>query len=200
MSEIIDSKEKLRDWLEYESKYYIEHNRIVFTLRSIACFEKNVIWHFQKRLRITEYYKNCGHKVRYALSKMLLNKLSNKTGLRIEENVCGRGLHIMHLGPVLTNKNVRIGENCSIHINTHFVARGTTEESPTLGDNIVVGVGTTILGGVYIANNIAVGANSLVNKSFEEEGIAIAGCPARKISNNGRIRWNQNKKSISEEL
>jgi len=45
--------------------------------------------------------------------------------------------------------------------------------------------------GVYIANNVAIGANALVNKSVEEENIAIAGVPAKKISNNGRLEWNK---------
>ena len=48
-----------------------------------------------------------------------------------------------------------------------------------------------MLGGVYITDGIAIGANSLVNKSFYEENIAIAGNPARKISNNGSNTWNK---------
>lgn len=148
-----------------------------------------MIWHFQKRLRITEFHNNCNHKIRHAISKILLNWISNRTGLHICENVFSKGLHIMHLGPILTNGNVRAGENCSIHINTHFVAAGNSDECPFLGDNIVVGVGATILGGVTLANDIAIGANAVVNHSFNDSGIAIAGVPARKISNNGRQQW-----------
>lgn len=46
-----------------------------------------------------------------------------------------------------------------------------------------------ILGDIELADNIAVGANAVVNKSFEEADIAIAGIPAKKISNNGRTVW-----------
>lgn len=46
-----------------------------------------------------------------------------------------------------------------------------------------------MLGDVRLADNIAVGANAVVNKSFDEENIAIAGVPAKKISNNGRKVW-----------
>ena len=42
-----------------------------------------------------------------------------------------------------------------------------------------------------LRNGIAIGANSLVNKSFEEQNIAIAGCPAKKISNNGDSTWHK---------
>ena len=45
-----------------------------------------------------------------------------------------------------------------------------------------IGVGVVIIGDVEIADNIVIGANAVVNKSFLEPGITIAGVPARKIS------------------
>lgn len=53
--------------------------------------------------------------------------------------------------------------------------------------------GATILGNVWIANGITIGANALVNKNFDEEKIAIAGVPAKKISDNGRWQWGSSK-------
>lgn len=99
----------------------------------------------------------------------------------------------MHIGPILINGRSTVGKDCTFHINTAIVAGGTTDDVPTLSDGIVVGVGAVILGGVFLAENIAVGANAVVNKSFSEPDIAIAGVPARKISNNGRTKWNKNK-------
>lgn len=63
------------------------------------------------------------------------------------------------------------------------------EGVPTIGNGVVLGVGAVVLGDVRLADNIAVGANAVVNKSFDEENIAIAGVPAKKISNNGRKVW-----------
>ena len=97
----------------------------------------------------------------------------------------------MHVGPILINGNAKIGKNCSIHINTSIVAGGIDSSAPTIGDNVVIGVGAVLLGKISIANNIAIGANAVVNKSFFEEDIAIAGVPAKKISNNGRSKWNK---------
>ncbi len=96
----------------------------------------------------------------------------------------------MHLGPILTNGNVKIGKDCALHINTSFVAQGASSGAPQLGDGVVAGVGSVVLG-VYVANNVAIGANALVNKSVEEENIVIAGVPVRKVSNNGRLGWNK---------
>ena len=101
----------------------------------------------------------------------------------------------MHLGPILTNGRVRVGKDCAVHINVALVAQGVAEDTPVLGDNVVIGVGATILGGVTLADGIAVGANALVNKSFNEPDIAIAGVPAKKVSDNGRKNWNKGKRS-----
>ncbi|MEE9362099.1 MAG: hypothetical protein V3U92_05820, partial [Cellulophaga sp.] len=38
-----------------------------------------------------------------------------------------------------------------------------------------------IYGDITLTNNIVIGANSVVNKSFNESNIAIAGSPAKKI-------------------
>lgn len=48
-----------------------------------------------------------------------------------------------------------------------------------------IGPGVKIFGKVTIADNIQIGANAVVNKSFEESDITIVGIPAIKKSNNG---------------
>lgn len=100
----------------------------------------------------------------------------------------------MHLRPILVNGRAKIVRDCVIHINTALAARGNSDGVPRLGNGIVIGWGVTIVGDVTLANGIAVGANTLVNKSFTEENIAIAGVRAKKISNNGRRCWEKRKK------
>lgn len=48
--------------------------------------------------------------------------------------------------------------------------------------------GQKILPGVEIADNIRIGANAVVTKSFTDPGITIAGVPAVKISDKGTKR------------
>lgn len=52
----------------------------------------------------------------------------------------------------------------------------------TIGDNVFIGTGAKIIGDISIANNVVIGANSVVCKSIEEPGITVAGIPAKKIS------------------
>lgn len=67
------------------------------------------------------------------------------------------------------------------------IATSTHNESlvPHIGNNVFIGPGAVIVGDIKIADNIAIGANSFVNKSFLEEGITIARVPARKVSDKG---------------
>jgi len=53
---------------------------------------------------------------------------------------------------------------------------------PEIGDNVTLGAGSKILGGVHIGDNVTVGANSVVVDSVEADS-TVVGIPARKISN-----------------
>jgi serine O-acetyltransferase len=52
---------------------------------------------------------------------------------------------------------------------------------PEVGDNVVLGAGSKILGGIHIGDNVTVGANSVVVDSVEADS-TVVGIPARKIS------------------
>lgn len=144
-------------------------------------------------LRKAEYHCNCGHKLLGLLSRARLSRLQNRYALHVPINTCGRGLHIMHLGPVLINGRAKVGRDCSLHINTALAAGGTNDGAPALEDGIVVGFGAVVLGPVKLARYVAVGANAVVNKDVLEENIAVAGVPARKVSNGGRLNWGKKK-------
>lgn len=106
-------------------------------------------------------------------------------GFTIPLNVFGPGLCIAHRGTIVINKDVRIGENCRIHACTNIGSNIDGVSAPQIGNNVYIGPGAKIFGDIVIADNIAIGANSVVNKSFYEKGISIAGVPAKKINNKG---------------
>ena len=61
----------------------------------------------------------------------------------------------------------------------------STAENPIIGNNVYIGPGAKIYGNIRIADNIAIGANSVVNRSFETPNITLAGVPAKEVSKNG---------------
>lgn len=74
---------------------------------------------------------------------------------------------------------------------------GTRTETPTIGNNCYIGPGAKIFGKIKIGDNVAIGANAVVNKDFPD-GVTIAGVPAKIVSNKGtweaykRFRQNEN--------
>lgn len=187
----IQSKKDLKQFLSIESKKYRRRNT---RNPLILITESDFLWRHSILLRRTEYYINTNNTLMSLIYKILLKRFQNKHMLHIPPNSFGCGLKIMHLGPILVNGKVKAGKNISIHINTSIVAGGPGNGVPVLEDGIVIGVGAVILGQIRIAKNIAIGANAVVNKTFLEENIAIAGVPAKKISDNGRVTWSNNQK------
>ena len=179
----------MKEWLNYElSRYNYKWWKAL-----LVYGEGYIIGKYHILLRRYEYYLNTNKKIREKFYLLRLLRFQNKYSLHIPANCCSKGLRIMQLGPILINKNSVVGENCSFHINTALVAGGTNDYAPTLGKGIVVGVGAVILGGVHIADYTAIGANAVVNKDVTEKNIAVAGVPAKKISDNGALEWNKKK-------
>ena len=105
-----------------------------------------------------------------------------RLGLSIPLGVFGPGLSIAHYGTIVVNKNACVGVNCRIHPGVCIgVAHG---RAPTIGDNVYIGPGAKIFGGVTVGDNAAIGANAVVNKDVPP-GVTVAGNPARIVSHRG---------------
>jgi serine O-acetyltransferase len=57
--------------------------------------------------------------------------------------------------------------------------------SLVLGDNVVVGVGAKVLGGISLGDNVKVGANSVLLRSVSPNA-AATGIPAREVYSSNR--------------
>jgi serine O-acetyltransferase len=53
--------------------------------------------------------------------------------------------------------------------------------APRIGNDVYIGPGAKLFGDIEIADNIVIGANAVVNKSFLTPGISIGGVPARQL-------------------
>lgn len=175
--------------------FYLEADRISQRVpkkqglsRRIKSFiSPNYIWEFQKSLRKLEYSRNCKKGIIASIQRIFIKrkyrKISMKLGFSIPINVFGPGLSIAHYGTIVINSGARIGANCRLHTSVNVgTGNGYANNAPTLGDNCYIGPGAKLYGGISIADNIVIGANAVVNKSFEESNIAIAGMPAKKIA------------------
>lgn len=87
-------------------------------------------------------------------------------GSNIQENA------VLHVDP---GQPLTMGQNCTI-------GHGAIVHGCTLGNQVLVGMGATVLNGAVIGDNCLIGANALVTegKAFPE-GSLIMGAPAKAV-------------------
>ncbi len=172
-------------------RFYLEADRASLEVtRSRPRLLGDEIWRFERLLRTVEYAENCLTSPLWApyraLLSLRLHRLSTRLGFTIPPNVFGPGLAIAHRGTIVVNSCARVGANCRIHVCVNIGSKaGTDLMAPEIGDDVYIGPGTMLFGSIRIADGIAIGANSVVNRSFEEPNITIAGAPARKVADRG---------------
>lgn len=181
--------------------YYLNADRIAlgisakpgFLKKFKALFFPDYIWEFQKSLRKLEYYANTPSgfvkKIRKFFVLRRYRRLSYKLGFSIPINVFGPGLSIAHYGTIVVNPAARVGANCRLHVGVNIgTEAGYAGRAPQIGNNCYIGPGAVMYGEISIADNVAVGANAVVNKSVAESNISVAGAPAKKIGEVPNIR------------
>ena len=90
----------------------------------------------------------------------------------------GDGLIILHTSGIVINSKVKAGKNLILE---HGVTIGAEKNRcPVLGDNVFVGAGAKIIGGVTIGSDVKIGANAVVTKDLPDGATAV-GIPAKVI-------------------
>lgn len=120
--------------------------------------------------------------------KSILTKLIAMTLCKVNAILCGavigksarfgRGFVILHSVGLVVNTRVLGGDN--IYVESGVVIGETKKGCPVLGNNIFIGSGAKIVGDINIGDNVTIGANAVVNKSFPDN-VVIGGVPAKII-------------------
>jgi len=115
---------------------------------------------------------------------LFLSMFFNKMNVWFGRCIIGRGADfgssfvLIHSHGVVINSSVQAGKGVKIE---HQVTIGAERnESPILGDNIFIGAGAKIVGGVTIGSRVKIGANAVVTKSLPDDVTAV-GIPARIV-------------------
>lgn len=101
------------------------------------------------------------------------NRLGVRLGFTIDKNVVNYGLVIPHHGTIVVGSTNVIGKFTVLHTSTCITANGKT-----IGDGLYLSTGAKITSQIILGDNVMIGANSVVNKSFENGNVMIAGAPA----------------------
>lgn len=92
----------------------------------------------------------------------------------------GRNVHFGHQGMgICIHAEAVIGNN--VRIDQHVTVGGRVGPgAPIIGNNVRIGAGAKVLGGITVGNNAQIGANAVVIKNVPDNATAV-GVPARII-------------------
>lgn len=160
-----DLKAKQTLYSQYGVKYSIF--RTIFTDGTSA----NVLY------RLQEAFASLGGKFA-GLLPHVLNKWFNGCVIGIGAKF-GPGFVLIHPIGVVINASVRAGEN--VWIESSVVIGDNRGQCPVLRDDIFIGSGAKVIGGVDLGAGVRVGANAVVLHDVPA-GVTVVGIPAKPLS------------------
>jgi len=100
------------------------------------------------------------------------------TGINFrKEVVVGEGFHILHPGATFIHPRTVIGDRCGIMQNV-TIGTNMDERVPVIGNDVFIGAGAVVLGGITIGDGVRIAANSLVINDVPPNSFAV-GVPAK---------------------
>ena len=109
------------------------------------------------------------------------------TGIEIHPGATlGDGLFIDHGAGVVIGETAEVGKNVTMYQGVTLGGTGkeTGKRHPTVGDNVIIGAGSLLLGSITVGNNVRVGAGSVVVQNVPSN-TTVVGNPGRPVIMDG---------------
>ena len=117
------------------------------------------------------------------LLSFLASLMHRRTGCEIYYSTeIGKGFNIQHGFGIVIGPRYKIGDYFTIHQGVTLGQKNLNSpcEKITIGNNVTIFAGTTILGNLSTGNNASIGANSVLLTDVEENAIYV-GSPAKRV-------------------
>ena len=144
----------------------------------LYCYDERKYWKYRQK---TVDPKCKASKLRKALWLIYLKRTEARNacslGTAINAGAVFEGVpNLPHgIAGVFISHHAHIGKNACILQN---VTIGSSKgKAPVIGDNCVIGVGATIIGGIKIGNNCKIGANCTVFKDVPDNTTVVCQAP-----------------------
>jgi serine O-acetyltransferase len=111
------------------------------------------------------------------------------TGVEIHPGArIGKGFFIDHGMGVVIGETTEIGDNCVLFHNVTLGGTGKHKQKrhPTLGNNVFVGTGATLLGPLNVGNNVRIGANAFIIMHDVPDNCTVVGSPGKIVIMDGK--------------
>ena len=161
-----------------ELKFYLMADMMM----NRGCFKKNIkmklrdliapdhVMDYLIAMRKASYYRD--NTLAGIYYRLKFRRLGRKLSFSIEADSFGYGLLIPHYGTIVVGEN-QIGNYAVLQTSTCI-----SGNHKIIGDGLYMATGAKITSKIVLGDNVTVGANSVVNKSYPEGNVFIAGIPA----------------------
>lgn len=123
------------------------------------------------------------------LPRILSNINRFLTGIEIHPGArIGAGFFIDHGAAIVIGETAEIGEDCVMF---HQVTLGGTghltgKRHPTIGTQVFIGTGATLLGPIIVGDNVRIGAETVIINRDVPSHCTVVGAPGRIVKRDGR--------------
>lgn len=126
-------------------------------------------WSYKNNRKVLEIF------TKFILKIKLINNLSE---IPVRTDI-GEGFFIQHFSGITINVKAKLGKNINIHkgVTIGETTRGAKKGIPQIGNNVWIGINSSIVGGIKIGNNVLIAPNSYVNIDVPDYSI-VFGNPA----------------------
>lgn len=153
----------------------------------IRCGGTGTLWNLHKLLVNSKNFRRVfltrvsfDSKIKQKILR-LFYKPTESFAIDVVSKKMGGGIQVFHGNSTIVYAQ-KIGKNFSVYQNV-TIGRGKSRDGidiPVIGDDVVVYTGAIIIGGVFIGNNVKVGAGALVNKDVPDN-CTVVGNPMKVI-------------------
>ncbi len=144
-------------------------------------------WH---AIVVHRYISHPLYKLRIPFVPRLISQIMRFfTGIEIHPGAkIGKGLFIDHGMGTVIGETAEIGKNCTLFHNVSLGGTGHHEgkRHPTIGNNVLIGTGATLLGPIKVGNNVKIGAEAFVINRNVPSNCTVVGAPGRIVKLNGK--------------
>lgn len=131
-----------------------------------------------KRLRLLTKSLLLSKKLDIVYRKWKKIEASYNAFIPIEADVPASTVFPHQLSNVFISSHSRIGEGCIIYhdvtIGSSTLSDSKHHGSPTIGNNVYIGAGATIIGNITVGDNARIGANTTVTNSVDADTTCVS--------------------------
>lgn len=124
----------------------------------------------------------------FFLARLISQRCVRRTGIEIHPGAkIGKRFFIDHGTGIVIGETTVIGSDVTIYQGVTLGGTGkeTGKRHPTIGNNVLIGAGSKVLGPVTVGNNTNIAAGAVVLDKIPDNSTAV-GVPARVVRQNGK--------------